>query len=149
MIKGLSHIAVRARDLEESLRFYREILGLEEAFRLQNDDGTTRIVYLWIAPGQFIEVFPDGTTDPERGGHMTGMQHICLETADVEKEYERLVSSGFAPDTEVMTGRAKCRQFWIHDPDGNPIELMELGPESMQAQAAKRFVANGESGGKA
>ena len=145
MIKGLSHAAIRARDLEKSLRFYREVLGLPEAFRLRNDDGSTRIVYLWIAPGQFIEIFPDGTKDPERGGHMTGMQHLCLETDDVEKEYARLSAAGFAADTEIVTGRAKCRQFWIHDPDGTPIELMELGPESMQAQAAKRFAREEQS----
>ena len=62
MVKGLSHIAIRTRDLDESLRFYREVLGLEEAFRLRDEDGRTRIVYLWIAPGQFIELFPDGKT---------------------------------------------------------------------------------------
>ena len=149
MVKGLSHIAIRTRDLDESLRFYREVLGLEEAFRLRDEDGRTRIVYLWIAPGQFIELFPDGKTEPERGTHMIGMQHICLETGYVEAAYERLTALGIVPDTGVVTGKAKCRQFWIHDPDGNPIELMELGPESMQAQAALRFAESGKDGKQA
>ena len=146
MIKGLSHIAIRVKDLDESLRFYREILGLEEAFRLREEDGTTRIVYLWIAPGQFIELFPNGGTEPERGSHMIGMQHICLETGDVEAALKKFADLGVSTDTEVMTGKAKCRQFWVHDPDGNPIEVMELGPKSMQAQAAKRFAERNEQG---
>ena len=149
MIRGLSHIAIRTRDLEKSLRFYREILGLEEAFRLREEDGRTRIVYLWIAPGQFIELFPDGRIEPERGSHMIGMQHICLETGDVEAAYRRLTALGVATDTEILTGKAKCRQFWIRDPDGNPIELMELGPDSMQAQAAARFAESGKGGKQA
>ena len=144
MIKGLSHIAVRARDLEASLRFYREILGLEEAFRITEEDGRVRLLYLWIAPGQFIEIFPGGTTDPERGSHMTGMQHICLEVDSVEAAYDRLCALGVKPDSEITTGKAGGRQFWLHDPDGNPIELMELGPESMHAQAAERFARKGQ-----
>ena len=98
MIKGLSHIAIRARDLDESLRFYREVLGLEEAFRISEEDGSPRLVYVWIAPGQFLELFPNGKTDPERGGHMTGMQHICLETDDAEAEHKRLTALGVKPD---------------------------------------------------
>ena len=104
MIKGLSHIAVRARDLEASLRFYREILGLEEAFRINGEDGQVRLLYLWIAPGQFIELFPGGATDPERGTHMTGMQHICLEVESAEAAYDRLTALGVRPDSEITTG---------------------------------------------
>ncbi len=141
MITGLSHIAVRARDFEATLRFYREVLGLEEAFRICEEDGRVRLLYLWIAPGQFIEVFPGGTTDPERGGHMTGLQHICLAVDDADKEHERLTALGVIPDGPVTTGKAGGRQFWIHDPDGNPIELMEMGPESLHARAAQRFAA--------
>ena len=146
MIKGLSHIAVRVRDLEASLRFYREILGLEEAFRINEEDGSPRLVYVWIAPGQFLELFPNGKTDPERGGHMTGMQHICLETDDAEAEHERLTALGVKPDGPVVTGKAGARQFWIRDPDGNPIELMEMGPDSLHVRAAKRFCPDGTKG---
>ena len=149
MVKGLSHAAIRARDLEKSLRFYKEVLGLEEAFRITEEDGSARLVYLWIAPGQFIEIFPQGEKEPERGPDTIGLQHICLETADVEEAYARLTSRGVVTDTGIVTGRAKCRQFWLHDPDGNPIELMELGPESMQAQAAARFTAREKGGEKA
>ena len=145
MIKGLGHIAIRAGNLDESLRFYREVLGLEEAFRLCGDDGKPFLVYLWIAPGQFIELFPDGVREQERGGGVKGFQHICLEVDDVEAEYRRLTEAGIALDSDIMTGRAKCRQFWLHDPDGNPVELMELPPESMQARAAERMTKKAQS----
>ena len=42
-------------------------------------------------------------------------------------------------DTGLKTGKSKCIQFWTHDPDGNKIELMQLPPESLQAQANARL----------
>ena len=141
MISGLGHIAIRAKDVEATVRFYTETLGLQEAFRLHTEDGALAIVYLYIAPSQFIEVFPHGKNAPERGEETIGMVHICLEVPDVEAAFAEAKKRGAPIDTEVIRGRAKCRQFWTHDPDGNPIELMELPPESLQAQATARFAA--------
>ena len=39
--------------------------------------------------------------------------------------------------------------FWTHDPDGTRIEVMEMPPESMQAQAALRFAESGKDGKQA
>lgn len=141
MIKGLSHIAVRCADLGESIRFYTKILGFEEAFRLCGDDGLPYLVYLWIAPGQFLELFPNGVREQERGKDVKGFQHLCLEADDAEAEHRRLSDLGVVPDGGVTTGKAGGRQFWIHDPDSNPIEIMEMGPQSMQSAADGRMRA--------
>lgn len=139
MIKNLGHIAVRAKNLDESLHFYKDILGLEEAFRMCGDDGKPYIVYLYIALGQFIELFPNGKKPSEKGNDIIGMAHICLEVEDVKKAYEIMTERGAPIDTDIIVGKAKCVQFWTHDPDGNAIELMELPPESKQAQAIERM----------
>lgn len=141
MIKNLGHIAVRVKDLDESLRFYKDILGLEEAFRLCGDDGKPYLVYLYIAPGQFIELFPNGSKPGECSREIIGLVHICLEVDDVKEAYALMQERGAPIDSDIILGNAKCRQFWLHDPDGNPIELMELPPESMQAQAIKRITS--------
>ena len=138
MIKGLSHIAVKVKNLEESLAFYREVLGIEEAFRITEDDGSPRLVYLWIAPGQFLELFPNGTPGPGIGKDEAGMQHICLETDCAEAEFGRLKALGVPLDSAgVMTGKAGGKQFWLHDPDGTKIEVMEMPPESLHVRAAE------------
>lgn len=141
MIKNLGHIAIRSRDLDESLRFYKDILGLEEAFRLCGEDGKPYIVYLYIAPGQFIELFPNGTKLGDHGREVIGFVHTCLEVEDVQAAFALMKERGAPIDSEIIIGNAKCKQFWLHDPDGNPIELMELPPESMQAHAIKRFTS--------
>jgi lactoylglutathione lyase len=141
MIKGLGHLALKAKDIEASAEFYRKVVGLKEAFRMDFPNGL-KIVYFYIAPGQFIEIFPDGTgTQPEDGG--IGIKHICIEVDDAAAFLEEFRARGGVIDTPLTIGYAKCVQFWTHDPDGNKIEFMELPPESLQYQANMRFQARG------
>jgi len=139
MIKGLGHLAIRAKDIEATAKFYREVIGLKEAFRLNNlEGGKLGIIYMYVAPSQFIEIFPDGKGEQTEGGTI-GIKHICIEVDNAAAAQEELRAKGAPIDTELRTGVSKCIQFWTHDPDGNQIEFMELPPESLQAQANTRF----------
>ena len=139
VIAGLSHIAVRCSDILASVRFYTEVLGLKEAFRMNAEDGSLGTVYLYIAPGQFLELFAGGTRPVSAGRDGIGLCHICLETGDIRGAYETLKARGAAIDREISRGKSKCLMFWTHDPDGNQLEIMELVKDSMQAEASRRF----------
>lgn len=139
MISGLGHIAVRAGDIEESLRFYTEVLGLKEAFRMHTPDGVLATVYLYIAPHQFLELFSRGTRRGVTGSDVIGLCHICLETRDIHEAYAQVCQYGGPIDREISVGQSKCLMFWTHDPDGNPIEIMELVRGSMQLEASERL----------
>ena len=139
----LGHLAIRARDIEASAKFYREIIGFKEAFRMYNlEGGKLSTIYMYIAPSQFIEIFPNGTGELT-DNNAIGIKHICIEVDDAKKCQEELRSRGAPIDTELKTGHSKCIQFWTHDPDGNRIEFMELPPESLQFQANKRIAEEG------
>ena len=138
-IKGLSHVAIRTGNMENSLRFYTEVLGLQEAFRMYGEDGGLATVYLYIAPSQYLELFANGIKPAVTGSDMIGMCHICLETEDAGKAYEAVKARGGPLDSPLRLGKSKCRMFFTHDPDGNSLEIMELTPESFQAQANARF----------
>ena len=139
---GLSHVAVRTRDIRESIRYYTEVLGLREAFRMHREDGTLATVYLYIAPGQYLELFAGGTEAHVPGQDEIGMCHICLRTDDIRHSFETVRSAGGPLDSEIRRGQSRCLMFWTHDPDGTRIEVMELTPESMQAQANQRFIGD-------
>ena len=139
MIKGLSHVAIRCSNILESVRFYTEILGLKEAFRMHGEDGNLATVYLYIAPSEYLELFANGSREGITGGDVIGMCHMCLETEDVYAAYEKVKQLGGSLDSQVKVGKAKCLMFWTHDPDGNSLEIMELPPESLHAQANMRF----------
>ena len=139
VVQGLSHVAVRTRSMEESLRFYSEVLGLREAFRMFREDGSLGTVYLFIAPGQFLELFSGGTREGVSGRDVIGMCHICLMTRDIRQSYEAVKAAGGPLDSEIRRGSSRCLMFWTHDPDGTQIEVMEMPPESLQARADARL----------
>lgn len=155
-LKGLHHSAIYTRNITESIRYYSEVLGLEEAFRLKREDGTLSTIYLIIAPGQYLEIFCERTVGKKRlrfsnwvqfmfqklFGY-SGICHICFATEDIQRAYDTILASGGPVDSEIERGQSQCLKFWTHDPDGNRIEIMETPPESMQAQADRRFVDQG------
>jgi len=137
--EGLSHVAIRTRDIGKSVRFYHEVLGLKEAFRMKREDGSLGTVYLYIAKGQYLELFSGGERESVSGQDVIGMCHICLMTGDIQRSYEAVRKAGGPLDSEIRKGNSMCLMFWTHDPDGTQIEIMEMPPESLQAQADKRL----------
>jgi lactoylglutathione lyase len=139
MVKRLGHLAIRARDIEKTVAFYRDVLGLKEAFRMQDPSGAKLgSVHMFIAPSQFIEIFPGGTEKNPAGKEAIGLHHFCIEVDDAAKTLEEVRARGAPIDTELKTGYSRCIQFWTHDPDGNSLEFMELPPNCRQAEANER-----------
>ncbi len=138
-VAGLSHAAIRTRKIMDSFRYYTEVLGLREAFRMFREDGTLATVYLAIAPGQYLELFADGTREGLTGPDVIGINHLCLMTRDIQASFDAVRAAGGPLDSEIRRGQSRCRMFWTHDPDGTRIEVMEMPPESMQAQADERL----------
>jgi hypothetical protein len=71
VITDLGHPALAVHDIDATLSSYR-ILGIEEAFRLNHDDGSLRLVYLHVSGDRFIEVFPSGPPPDLDNGTPTG-----------------------------------------------------------------------------
>lgn len=133
MITDIGHTAFRCHDLDKSLAFYA-LLGIHEAFRLHRDDGSLMLVYLHVVGDRFLELFPDG---PEPQAEQTGsFFHLCLISDDIKADVEMLRDAGVHIRVEVKQGLDHNYQAWFADPDGNPIELMQLSPESPQYRIA-------------
>ncbi len=147
-VAGLSHAAIRTRNIQDSIRYYTNVLGLREAFRMYREDGSIGTVYLFLAPGQYLELFPDGIREKTAGPDVIGVCHLCLMTKDIRRSYDAVKAAGGPLDSEVRRGNSKCWMFWTHDPDGTEIEVMEMPPESLQAQADKRLENDERQEGK-
>ncbi len=157
MIKGLMHVCLFANDIEQTLDFYKK-LGCEVLFDIKmTPDCSPWTYYLKVAPGQYIELqtladaapsphpSPDRVyTHPDRS-----LWHFAFETDDLKAEYNKLKEAGISvwhdPEksrqindfAEVYTGEDNCRIFWVIDPDGNPIEIMEQVGETLQRKYDK------------
>ncbi len=139
-IRGLGHVAYRVKDFEQSVRWYTELLGLQEAFRTYRDDGSLGIIYLRVNDDNFIELFEKSTGEKAQAPEL-GMQHLCLHVDDLRQTLQELSGRGLEITGEPRLGRDGSLQYWITDPDGNRLELMELLPDSKQKQAVARLKA--------
>jgi lactoylglutathione lyase len=134
VITDLGHTAFAVRNVDETIGFYR-MFGIQEAFRLHNDDGSLMLVYLHVSGDRFIEVFPGGP--PPDSDRTQSFMHICLLTDDLHAAVEHLRENGAPIDREPTVGRDGNWQAWTRDPDGNEIELMQLSEESPQWRTAR------------
>jgi catechol 2,3-dioxygenase-like lactoylglutathione lyase family enzyme len=145
MITGIGHVAFRISNLEESLDFYCNKLGFREAFRLEQEGKPSPwIVYIQIAPGHFIELFPLAesetlaSTNPE-----SSYSHFCLLVDDLAATLRDLAARGLEVPGAPIQGLDHNWQYWIKDPDGNAIELMQIMPASPQAAADATMQTSG------
>ena len=145
-ITDIGHTALAAHDLDKALEFYA-LLGVAESFRLTKDDGSVRLIYLHISGDRFLELFPGGPSPEERAaGGPVSFRHICLLSDDIEADVEHLRANGVTIDLEVQLGLDTNKQAWVKDPDGNPIELMQIStgsPQRAVSEGREPVVAQG------
>lgn len=117
------HTMVRVTNIDESLRFYCDALGLNEVRRITNDKGRYTLVFL-AAPGH-----PDAQIeltynwDPEiyTGGRNFG--HLAYEVDDIYATCQRLHDHGVTINRPPRDGR----MAFVRSPDNISIELLQRG----------------------
>jgi lactoylglutathione lyase len=134
MIKGLAHTAYTVSDMEKSLCFYCDVLGLKKAFELNRPDGKPWIIYLKVSEGQFIELFYGEKNKTDSSSEIS-YSHLCFEVDDIYDIANRIKSKGVVLDSEPNQGSDTNWQCWVKDPDGNRIEMMQMNPLSPQMNA--------------
>ena len=122
------HSMIRVLDEGRSIQFYRTAFGLEVADRLDFDGFT--LIYLSNPESGFeleLTVNKD-RTDPYDLGD--GYGHLAFSVADLDGEHARLTAAGLAPRKLVdfaPGGEVIARFFFIADPDGYQIEVLQRG----------------------
>lgn len=117
------HTMVRVTDLETSLRFYRDALGLDVIRTHESPAGRYTLVYL-AAPGQpEAQVELTFNWDPEvyTGGRNFG--HIAYEVEDIHATCQRLVDHGVT----ILRPPRDGRMAFVRSPDQISIELLQAG----------------------
>jgi len=139
MITGICHVAVIVEDVERSLRFYRDVLGFKKMFELEGEvEGYKfKTTYLQISHTQYLELFSGGHAKIEFGLQNIGYNHLSLEVDDLDKEVERMNANGIKILVSPRNGLDHTRLFWIEDPDGNKIEIMQFSEESLQRKLSQ------------
>jgi len=120
------HTMVRVTDIEQSLKFYRDALGLEVLSRKDNEGGRYTLVFL-AAPGNReaqVELTynwpaPDGTAETYTGGRNFG--HLAYAVDDIYAACRRLMEHGVTINRPPRDGR----MAFVRSPDNISIELLQ------------------------
>jgi lactoylglutathione lyase len=124
------HTMVRVTSVDESLRFYRDGLGLRETRRTDNEKGRYTLIFL-SPPGQpDAEVELTYNWDPEvyTGGRNFG--HLAYEVDDIYKTCAHLQSMGITINRPPRDGR----MAFVRSPDNISIEVLQAGAAKAPAE---------------
>ena len=115
------HTMVRVTDLEESLRFYRDALGLEITRRGDSPAGRFTLVYLAPRGQPEAEIELTHNWDPEvyTGGRSFG--HLAYSVDDIYAACDRLMAHGVTINRPPRDGR----MAFVRSPNGTSIELLQ------------------------
>lgn len=117
------HTMVRVRDLDASLAFYCEALGLREIRRTENEKGRFTLVFL-AAPGdEAAQVELTYNWDPEDYGIGRAFGHLAYEVADIYASCQRLMDHGVTINRPPRDGR----MAFVRSPEKISIELLQKG----------------------
>ncbi len=117
--KSINHISFAVRDLDASLHFYRDILGLEDIPR-----PNIGIPGAWLGAGNsqvHLIGIPDGA---DVGAPPNSLSPLACHQAFAVEDYQKTVDHLKANGLEVMETSAQQGQLWVKDPDGYVIEFI-------------------------
>jgi catechol 2,3-dioxygenase-like lactoylglutathione lyase family enzyme len=125
-VKGMGHIAVNSGDFQKSIRFYRDILGLNEESTIVMEGFS--ITNLRLPDGGLLELFDYGKREDraQSDNSAVGYRHFAFLTEDVDGWFEKLKENG----VEIRMVPLEMPDLGIKgmlclDPDGTEVELYE------------------------
>lgn len=124
MSSRMLHTCVRVKDLETSIKFYKEALGFEEMRRRDFPDYQFTLVYLSL-PGDDYELELTYNYGHEAYDLGNGYGHIALSVPDLLEEHARHTAAGYEVTKPQGLPGTPPGYYFIIDPDGYKIELIQ------------------------
>jgi catechol 2,3-dioxygenase-like lactoylglutathione lyase family enzyme len=133
------HVGVTVSDMDRSLEFYRDVVGMQvqaddlhvddmEQFDALTDNRGSKLRVAWLNDGvftlQLIQYLAAGGATLELRHHNVGSPHLSFFVADADAKYKEVRARGDVKVTsEVIQLGPKSRTFYVEDPDGLPVEF--------------------------
>jgi catechol 2,3-dioxygenase-like lactoylglutathione lyase family enzyme len=128
IIKGFDHVSIIISDVEENLKFYRDILGFDVKMDFYDEGERARIIFLNMGNSMLELISPDDNPtffekrrwdDRKKGG----VEHIAFLVEDVDKIYEYLKTKGI----EFILGPLEFpdgKYGYFYGPEGVLLEII-------------------------
>jgi catechol 2,3-dioxygenase-like lactoylglutathione lyase family enzyme len=133
------HLVVGVTDMDRALAFYRDALGMDVVFEtLISGEPFDAVLHAkrkqegrvvgGLLGGLMVELLSLGTkptADQPARRAATGIHNVSLSVRDLDDTHRRLSAAGYTPDQDPFE-IGGVRMFFVKDPDGTPVEFIEL-----------------------
>ncbi|HHY85160.1 MAG TPA: VOC family protein [Verrucomicrobia bacterium] len=127
-VTKLLHTRYRVNDLEKTVRFYKDVLGLEEVRRHKSPRGSELVFLKAPESEELIELCSFPASGPVQV--QPDLTHLAFEVEDLEAFGRRLAEMGIQFSDGPTTTSTGTTFAFIDAPEGYEIELIEKRPES-------------------
>ena len=126
-LNHVHHIAIICSDYQKSKHFYTEILGLKIVREVYREHRQSYKLDLEVAGQYQVELFsfPDPPARPSRP-EATGMRHLAFGVDDIDEAVAHINQHGIIAEPIRIDEFTDKRYTFFADPDGLPIEFVEL-----------------------
>lgn len=128
----MNHLGINVPNIPEAVTYYTQKMGYREAFRVNDDKGHPRLVYMQISKNTFLELNPANAQRP------AGFTHYGLHVDSAAAAVARFRANGVTV-SDTNTSDTKAILANITDPYMGRIELAELTPESLHHKAIQSW----------
>jgi lactoylglutathione lyase len=137
-ILGVSHAAFYVSDMAKARAFYEGLFGYQSPFSIPRKDPKEQLVWIKINDHQTIELFPASEVAPDADR----LYHIALEVDDAEAMRVYLKSKGVAVPDKTAVGKIGNKNYFIKDPNGNTVEIVEYLPNGWTMREKGKFLSD-------
>jgi catechol 2,3-dioxygenase-like lactoylglutathione lyase family enzyme len=131
-VQMMNHVGINVPNIPDAVTYYTQKMGYKEAFRVFDDKGQPRLVYMHISKNTFLELNQANAQRP------AGFTHYGLHVDNAAAAVAKFRANGVTvSDTNVSDTKAVLAN--INDPYMGRIELAELTPESLHFKAISSF----------
>ena len=124
------HSMIRVRNVEESLHFFCEGLGLQEIRRKESPEGRFTLIFLATAPGEPEVELTYNWDVPETYGSARNFGHLAFAVKDIYEACARLQRLGVT----ILRPPRDGRMAFVRSPDQISVELLQDGPALAPAE---------------
>lgn len=128
----MNHVGISVPNINEAAAYYTQKLGYREAFRVNDQKGQPRLVYMQISKNTFLEL---NQVTPQRPAGFSHYGLVVENAADAVARFRRsglTVSDPVHSDTKAIIAN-------ITDPYMGRIELVEITPQSLHYKAIQSW----------
>lgn len=122
MITGIEHTGIMVSNMEDSITFYTEVLGLKLLDRFDHTSVPVELAFLGLGGKVLVELISGYTGEVTNEGKV---HHIAFSVTNIEEKFELLKEEGVLIKDKEITELPNGKYFFFYGPDEESLEFFE------------------------